>query len=125
KYAKQLEDALKQKPQPLEVPLPTKERLETELKSVVSAMESWSKSFDWETASYGASRNGTPGTRVGVSNTRWVMAAWAFARARALQGQIPLTHPLLRVPPTHDLYVTTEVIAPQFNIYARLTAAEL
>ncbi len=125
KYAKQLESALKEKPQELEVPIPTKEQLEAELQTVTSALESWSKSFDWETASYGASRNGTPGTRIGVSNTRWVMAAWAFARARALQGQIPLTHPLLRVPQAHDLYVTTEVIAPQLNLYARFSPAEI
>src|SRR5690606_36013891 len=102
-----------------ERPLPTRQEIEKQLQEGLAQLEGLSKGYSWQMASY-RPKAGTPGPRNSVGSPQWAMVAWTLARARALRGDLPLTHPLLRMPATFDTGEESEIVVSHLDLYAPL-----
>jgi hypothetical protein len=106
-------------PLTLERAAPTRESIVAEVKRYSTILADWAPKFDWKRGAYIVTESGAPGVRIGVGSPRVVAPLWILARERALRGDVSLSHPLLRMP--YDIEPAT-VVAPHWNLYARLKA---
>lgn len=104
--------------------LPTRAQLKDELQRGVKSMEKWTQTFNWPMATY-AANGGSPGPRVPAGNEFWANVLWTLVRGRAIAGNAPLSHPLLRMPATFETGDEVNIVAAPHGLYERLPDAAL
>jgi hypothetical protein len=97
----------------------TKAELNAQLQRGVKNMEKWTQTFNWPMATY-AANSGSPGPRVPAGNEFWANVLWTMVRGRALEGKVPLSHPLLQMSATFETGDEVNIVAAPHGLYSRL-----
>ncbi len=99
---------------------PTQAELKAQLQRGIKNMEKWTQTFNWPMATY-AANGGSPGPRVPAGNEFWANVLWTMVRGRAIEGAVPLSHPLLQMPATFETGDEVNIVAAPHGLYSRLS----